>query len=175
MFFEELSFLWGLHEAGCFRAGQCGLEGVAVQSPSVPSAPGDARSRPWARAKTRVSPRAALRSPLSSSSPYTSSLGMLPHATLSGELPAPGVYMGIHLSPQVSSAVLYGRSPVVSHRGRGWVCCLSLGHALSPGQHLGLELGDVAVGRAPFQSWLGCEAAGGFSMLREAFTGSTGV
>ncbi|NWU25239.1 TLE2 protein, partial [Dyaphorophyia castanea] len=63
-----------------------------------------------------------LRSPLSSSSPYTSSLGMVPHAALSGELPAPGLYMGIHLSPQVSSALLYGRSPMVSHRGGGRVC-----------------------------------------------------
>ncbi|NWR04208.1 TLE2 protein, partial [Paradoxornis webbianus] len=69
-----------------------------------------------------------LRSPLSSSSPYTSSLGMVPHAALSGELPAPGLYMGIHLSPQVSSAVLYGRSPVVSHRGRGWVAFESHPH-----------------------------------------------
>ncbi|NXM87120.1 TLE2 protein, partial [Oenanthe oenanthe] len=69
----------------------------------------------------------SLRSPLSSSSPYTSSLGMLPHATLSGELPAPGLYMGIHLSPQVSSAVLYGRSPMVSHPGRaGSLVCSAL-------------------------------------------------
>ncbi|NXV85692.1 TLE2 protein, partial [Calonectris borealis] len=56
-----------------------------------------------------------LRSPLSMSSPYTSSFGMVPHATLNGELPAPSMYMGIHLSPQVSSAVMYGRSPMVSH------------------------------------------------------------
>ncbi|NXT40451.1 TLE2 protein, partial [Pelecanoides urinatrix] len=57
----------------------------------------------------------SLRSPLSMSSPYTSSFGMVPHATLNGELPAPSMYMGIHLSPQVSSAVMYGRSPMVSH------------------------------------------------------------
>ncbi|NXO55771.1 TLE2 protein, partial [Aramus guarauna] len=60
-----------------------------------------------------------LRSPLSRSSPYTSSFGMVPHATLNGELPAPSVYMGIHLSPQVSSAVMYGRSPMVRHAGKG--------------------------------------------------------
>ncbi|XP_010291051.1 PREDICTED: transducin-like enhancer protein 2, partial [Phaethon lepturus] len=70
--------------------------------------------QPWARANERVSPRAALRSPLSVSSPYTSSFGMVPHATLNGELPAPSMYMGIHLSPQVSSAVMYGRSPMVA-------------------------------------------------------------
>ncbi|NWW31393.1 TLE2 protein, partial [Panurus biarmicus] len=100
-----------------------GAGGGGCAAARCPSAPGDARSRPWARAKTRVSPRAALRSPLSSSSPYTSSLGMVPHAALSGELPAPSLYMGIHLSPQVSSALLYGRSPVVSHRGKGRLWC----------------------------------------------------
>ncbi|NXC90245.1 TLE2 protein, partial [Cercotrichas coryphoeus] len=94
---------------------------------------------PPAKAPSTDTVSESLHSPLSSSSPYTSSLGMLPHATLSGELPAPGLYMGIHLSPQVSSAVLYGRSPVVSHPGRGWVCCLC------PGQHLGLELGGAVV------------------------------
>ncbi|NXE56613.1 TLE2 protein, partial [Casuarius casuarius] len=61
-----------------------------------------------------VSPRAALRSPLSVTSPYASSFGMVPHATLNGELAAPSMYMGIHLSPQVSSTVMYGRSPMVS-------------------------------------------------------------
>ncbi|NXG38429.1 TLE2 protein, partial [Dromaius novaehollandiae] len=60
-----------------------------------------------------VSPCAALRSPLSVSSPYASSFGMVPHATLNGELAAPSMYMGIHLSPQVSSTVMYGRSPMV--------------------------------------------------------------
>ncbi|NWI80754.1 TLE2 protein, partial [Dryoscopus gambensis] len=64
-------------------------------------------------AKAPTTDTITLRSPLSSSSPYTSSLGMVPHAALSGELPAPGLYMGIHLSPQVSSAVLYGRSPML--------------------------------------------------------------
>ncbi|NXD56657.1 TLE2 protein, partial [Corvus moneduloides] len=78
---------------------------------------------PPAKAPTTDTVSESLRSPLSSSSPYTSSLGMVPHAALSGELPSPSLYMGIHLSPQVSSAVLYGRSPMVSDRGRGWVCC----------------------------------------------------
>ncbi|XP_077047673.1 transducin-like enhancer protein 2 isoform X4 [Agelaius phoeniceus] len=50
-----------------------------------------------------------LRSPLSSSSPFTSSLAMVAHAT-------PSLCMGIHLSvPQASSTgLLYGRSPVVA-------------------------------------------------------------
>uniref|UniRef100_A0A8C3QKB8 TLE family member 2, transcriptional corepressor n=1 Tax=Cyanoderma ruficeps TaxID=181631 RepID=A0A8C3QKB8_9PASS len=94
-----------------------------------PAPPGDARSRPWA--KTRVSPRAALRSPLSSSSPYTSSLGMVPHAALSGELPAPGLYMGIHLSSQVSSAVLYGRSPMVAFESHPHLRASTLSSSLS--------------------------------------------
>ncbi|NXX35882.1 TLE2 protein, partial [Nicator chloris] len=86
---------------------------------------------PPAKAPSTDTVSESLRSPLSSSSPYTPSLGMVPHAALSGELPGPGLYMGIHLSPQVSSAVLYGRSPVVSHRGRGRVCAGSAACALS--------------------------------------------
>ncbi|NXR82712.1 TLE2 protein, partial [Pycnonotus jocosus] len=86
-------------------------------------------------AKAPSTDSVTLRSPRSSSSPYTSSLGMVPHTALGGELPTPGLYMGIHLSPQVSSAVLFGRSPMVSHRGRGRLGCLS------PGR----ELGRVAV------------------------------
>ncbi|NWH71950.1 TLE2 protein, partial [Piaya cayana] len=66
-----------------------------------------------AQKNEQVSPCAALRSPLSISSPYTSSFGMVPHANLNGELAAPSMYVGIHLSPPVSSAVLYGRSPMV--------------------------------------------------------------
>ncbi|NWH93572.1 TLE2 protein, partial [Aegithalos caudatus] len=70
-------------------------------------------------AKAPSTDTVTLRSPLSSSSPYTASLGMVPHAALSGELPGPGLYMGIHLSPQV----LYGRSPMVSQGGRGGLWC----------------------------------------------------
>ncbi|NXR87660.1 TLE2 protein, partial [Hypocryptadius cinnamomeus] len=71
-------------------------------------------------AKAPSTDSVTLRSPLSSCSPCTSSLAMVPHAALSGELPAPGLYMGIHLSvPQASSTLLYGRSPGVSHRGKG--------------------------------------------------------
>ncbi|NWY32569.1 TLE2 protein, partial [Pheucticus melanocephalus] len=77
--------------------------GGGLHQVSPPLPPGDARAKPW------LSPRAALRSPLSSSSPFTSSLAMVPHAT-------PSLCMGIHLSvPQASSTLLHGRSPVVSH------------------------------------------------------------
>ncbi|NXW59970.1 TLE2 protein, partial [Eurystomus gularis] len=77
-------------------------------------------------AKAPATDTITLRSPLSMSSPYTSSFGMVPHATLNRELPAPSMYMGIHLSPQVSSAMMYGRSPMVSCRGTGsrWLCRL---------------------------------------------------
>ncbi|NXB80719.1 TLE2 protein, partial [Donacobius atricapilla] len=71
---------------------------------------------PLAKAPSTDTVSESLRSPLSSSSPYASSLGMVPHAALSGELPAPSLFMGIHLSPQLSSAVLYGHSPMVSPR-----------------------------------------------------------
>ncbi|NXK66839.1 TLE2 protein, partial [Sylvietta virens] len=70
---------------------------------------------PPAKAPSTDTVSESLRSPPSSSGPYTASLGMVPHTALSGELPAPGLCVGIHLSPQVSSAVLYGRSPMVSH------------------------------------------------------------
>ncbi|NXF88279.1 TLE2 protein, partial [Eubucco bourcierii] len=73
-------------------------------------------------AKAPTTDTITLRSPLSMSSPYSSSFGMLPPATLNGELPAPSMYLGIHLSPQVSSAVLYGRSPMVSLQGTSQIC-----------------------------------------------------
>ncbi|NXI12492.1 TLE2 protein, partial [Irena cyanogastra] len=70
-------------------------------------------------AKATSTATVTLRSPLSSCSPFTSSLGTVPHAALSGELPAPGPCVGIQLAvPRASSTALYGRSPVVSHRGR---------------------------------------------------------
>ncbi|NXS92786.1 TLE2 protein, partial [Jacana jacana] len=83
-------------------------------------------------AKAPTTDSITLRSPLSLSSPFVSSFGMVPHATLNGEFPAPSVYMGIHLAPQVSSAVMYGRSPLVSHRGTGPKCCLFVSCCLSP-------------------------------------------
>ncbi|XP_075031848.1 transducin-like enhancer protein 2 isoform X6 [Calonectris borealis] len=72
-----------------------------------------------------------LRSPLSMSSPYTSSFGMVPHATLNGELPAPSMYMGIHLSPQVSSAVMYGRSPMVAFESHPHLRASTISSSLS--------------------------------------------
>ncbi|XP_068276900.1 transducin-like enhancer protein 2 isoform X2 [Nyctibius grandis] len=76
-----------------------------------PSAAAPLRQPP---AKVPATSTIPLRSPLSVSSPYTSSFGMAPHTTLNGELTASSVYVGVHLSPQVSSAVVYGRSPVVA-------------------------------------------------------------
>ncbi|NXT07200.1 TLE2 protein, partial [Prunella fulvescens] len=70
---------------------------------------------PPAKAPSTDSTSESLRSPLSSS------LGMVP--------PAPGLYMGIHLSvPQASSTLLHGRSPVVSQRGGGRVAFESHPH-----------------------------------------------
>ncbi|NXR42853.1 TLE2 protein, partial [Zosterops hypoxanthus] len=86
---------------------------------------------PPAKAPSTDTVSESLRSPLSSSSPFTSSLGMVPHAALSGELPAPGLYMGIHLSPQVSSAVLYGRSPMVAFESHPHLRASTLSSSLS--------------------------------------------
>lgn len=87
----------------------------------------------WAVPSGPVFSPAALRSPLSISSPFATSFGLLPHAALNGELAAPGMYVGIHLPPQVSSTVMYGRSPMVSCRGTAPCCCWCCGHwFLSP-------------------------------------------
>ncbi|KAJ7412256.1 hypothetical protein WISP_98442 [Willisornis vidua] len=107
------------------------LASTAPSKPSASSSPRDSFTPspgPSSAVPLRQSPTKApttdtitLHSPLSTSSPYTSSFGMVPHTTLSGELPAPSVYMGIHLSPQVSGAVLYGQSPMPSLEGnRKW-------------------------------------------------------
>uniref|UniRef100_A0A8C3K443 Uncharacterized protein n=1 Tax=Calidris pygmaea TaxID=425635 RepID=A0A8C3K443_9CHAR len=71
------------------------------------------------------------RGPLSVSSPFASSFGMVPHATLNGELPAPSMYMGIHLAPQVSSAVMYGRSPMVAFESHPHLRASTISSSLS--------------------------------------------
>ncbi|KAF1635586.1 Transducin-like enhancer protein 2, partial [Eudyptes filholi] len=87
--------------------------------------------QPPAKAPATDTISESLRSPLSMSSPYTSSFGMVPHATLSGELPAPSMYMGIHLSPQVSSAVMYGRSPMVAFESHPHLRASTISSSLS--------------------------------------------
>ncbi|KFO28854.1 Transducin-like enhancer protein 2 [Fukomys damarensis] len=54
----------------------------------------------------------ALRSPLTLSSPFTTSFSLGSHGTLNGDLSVPSSYVSLHLSPQVSSSVVYGRSPM---------------------------------------------------------------
>uniref|UniRef100_A0A8D2DNW1 TLE family member 2, transcriptional corepressor n=1 Tax=Sciurus vulgaris TaxID=55149 RepID=A0A8D2DNW1_SCIVU len=56
----------------------------------------------------------ALRSPLTLSSPFTTTFSLGSHSTLNGDLSMPGSYVSLHLSPQVSSSVVYGRSPMVA-------------------------------------------------------------
>ncbi|XP_028627514.1 transducin-like enhancer protein 2 isoform X1 [Grammomys surdaster] len=56
----------------------------------------------------------ALRSPLTLSSPFTSSFSLGSHSTLNGDLSMPGSYVSLHLSPQVSSSVVCGRSPLMA-------------------------------------------------------------
>lgn len=54
----------------------------------------------------------ALRTPLSYPSPFA----MMSHHEMNGSLTSPGVYAGLHISPQMSAAAVaaYGRSPMVS-------------------------------------------------------------
>ncbi|XP_063084948.1 transducin-like enhancer protein 2 isoform X6 [Cavia porcellus] len=56
----------------------------------------------------------ALRSPLPLSSPFTTSFSLGSHGTLNGDLSVPSSYVSLHLSPQVSSSVVYGRSPMMA-------------------------------------------------------------
>ncbi|XP_021090558.2 transducin-like enhancer protein 2 isoform X3 [Mesocricetus auratus] len=56
----------------------------------------------------------ALRSPLTLPSPFTSSFSLGSHSALNGDLSVPSSYVGLHLSPQVSSSVVYGRSPLMT-------------------------------------------------------------
>ncbi|XP_071434441.1 transducin-like enhancer protein 2 isoform X2 [Pithys albifrons albifrons] len=116
------------------------LASAAPSKPSASSSPRDSFTPspgPSSAVPLRQSPTKApttdttLRSPLSTSSPYTSSFGMVPHTTLSGELPAPSVYMGIHLSPQVSGAVLYGRSPMVAFESHPHLRASTISSSLS--------------------------------------------
>ncbi|NXP03608.1 TLE2 protein, partial [Thinocorus orbignyianus] len=97
-------------------------------SPTPSPGPSSAALPQPPTAKAPATDRITLRSPLSVSSPFASSFGMVPHATLNGEFPPPSVYVGIHLTPHVSSAMLYGRSPMVSHRGTGPVAFESHPH-----------------------------------------------
>lgn len=65
-----------------------------------------------------VSSHAALRSPLTLSSPFTASFSLGSHSALNGDLSVPSSYVSLHLSPQVSGSVVYGRSPMVSPQCR---------------------------------------------------------
>lgn len=53
----------------------------------------------------------ALRTPLSYPTPFA----MMSHHEMNGSLTSPGVYAGLHISPQMSAAAAaaYGRSPMV--------------------------------------------------------------
>uniref|UniRef100_A0A8C2ABF7 TLE family member 3, transcriptional corepressor b n=1 Tax=Cyprinus carpio TaxID=7962 RepID=A0A8C2ABF7_CYPCA len=58
----------------------------------------------------------ALRTPLSIAPPYGSPFAMMGHhPEMNGSLTSPGVYPGLHISPQMSAAAAaaYGRSPMV--------------------------------------------------------------
>ncbi|KAM6331828.1 transducin-like enhancer protein 2 isoform 3-T3 [Alca torda] len=111
--------------------------GAPASKPPAASSPRDSPG-PSSAAPLRPPPAKApatdgitLRSPLSVSSPYASSFGVVPHATLNGELPAPSMYMGIHLSPQVSGAVMYGRSPMVAFESHPHLRASTISSSLS--------------------------------------------
>ncbi|KAJ8344428.1 hypothetical protein SKAU_G00317570 [Synaphobranchus kaupii] len=56
----------------------------------------------------------ALRTPLSIAGSYATPFAMMGHPEMNGSLTSPGVYAGLHISPQMSAAAAaaYGRSPM---------------------------------------------------------------
>nr|XP_056723591.1 transducin-like enhancer protein 2 [Euleptes europaea] len=94
----------------------CKSAGLSTSQESLslgpgPSCPSQVRQ---ITSKPSATEAITLRSPLSMASPYSSSFGIVPHTALNGELAASSSYVSIHLSPQISGTVLYGRSPVVA-------------------------------------------------------------
>ncbi|NXA42634.1 TLE2 protein, partial [Eudromia elegans] len=88
-------------------AGAAKGPGTSLCGDAVTPGPGVAAPLRPPPAKPPITDTVALRSPLSSSGPYAAALA--PHS----ELGAPAVYVGLHLSPHASGAVVYGRSPLV--------------------------------------------------------------
>lgn len=58
----------------------------------------------------------ALRTPLSIAGSYPAPFAMMGHHDMNGSLTSPGVYAGLHISPQMSAAAAaaYGRPSIVS-------------------------------------------------------------
>ncbi|XP_057345667.1 transducin-like enhancer protein 2 isoform X7 [Manis pentadactyla] len=85
--------------------------------PQDASAPGPSSAshlRQLAAKPTPCTDSLALRSPLTLSSPFTTSFSLASHSTLNGDLSVPSSYVSLHLSPQVSGSVVYGRSPMMA-------------------------------------------------------------
>ncbi|KAM8795102.1 transducin-like enhancer protein 2 [Eudromia elegans] len=89
-------------------AGAAKGPGTSLCGDAVTPGPGVAAPLRPPPAKPPITDTVALRSSLSSSGPYAAALA--PHS----ELGAPAVYVGLHLSPHASGAVVYGRSPLVA-------------------------------------------------------------
>uniref|UniRef100_A0A8I6A8Q2 TLE family member 2, transcriptional corepressor n=1 Tax=Rattus norvegicus TaxID=10116 RepID=A0A8I6A8Q2_RAT len=97
---------------GTPASGSCG-----PSPPQDSSTPGPSSASHLCQLATQPAPPTdsiALRSPLTLSSPFTSSFSLGSHSTLNGDLSMPGSYVSLHLSPQVSSSVVYGCSPLMA-------------------------------------------------------------
>uniref|UniRef100_A0A673KK22 Protein groucho-1-like n=1 Tax=Sinocyclocheilus rhinocerous TaxID=307959 RepID=A0A673KK22_9TELE len=76
-------------------------------------APTPGTSNPGLRPIPGKLPAPALRTPLSIAPPYGAPFAMMGHhPEMNGSLTSPGVYPGLHISPQMSAAAAYGRSPM---------------------------------------------------------------
>ncbi|OWK12281.1 hypothetical protein Celaphus_00003357 [Cervus elaphus hippelaphus] len=92
------------------RAKELVLNDLPVSTPASKSCD----SSPPQDASTPGPSSATLRSPLTLSSPFTTSFSLGSHSALNGDLSVPGSYVSLHLSPQVSGSVVYGRSPMMA-------------------------------------------------------------
>ncbi|XP_053157832.1 transducin-like enhancer protein 2 isoform X5 [Hemicordylus capensis] len=94
----------------------CKLDNLSPPHESLTPGPGPSCASQIRQiaSKSSTTDSITLRSPLSVASSYASSFGIVPHAALNGELAVPSSFVSIHLSPQISGAVMYGRSPVVA-------------------------------------------------------------
>nr|XP_023502139.1 transducin-like enhancer protein 2 isoform X7 [Equus caballus] len=85
--------------------------------PQDASTPGPSSASHLRQLATKPAPctdSIGLRSPLTLSSPFTTSFSLGSHSALNGDLSVPSSYVSLHLSPQVSGSVVYGRSPMMA-------------------------------------------------------------
>ncbi|XP_008835228.1 transducin-like enhancer protein 2 isoform X3 [Nannospalax galili] len=101
-------------------------------SPQDASTPGPSSASHLCQLAAKPAPSTdslALRSPLTLSSPFN----LASHGTLNGDLSMSSSYVSLHLSPQVSSSMVYGRSPLMTFESHPHVRGSSISLSSIPG------------------------------------------